>query len=1132
MALDNSINIVENNETLNNDELMVKNDILVDENSSLNNEIIINNDDENNQPILNENDTEIVDENTIKNGESNVEIESITLDNQESKMNDELNKIVIVNLSNDDDDDNTSIPTPTITTAKAIDTDLDSDNEKNFTKKEDNVLSPTNSIDINVTTSVNEISTETNNVTENTTEKVVSSESVNEKEIQETIQNDSSLSDIDIDQMISEQLNTDFTEVDLNSTKKDVSSSISNNNMESITSDLMNESGQMSFQQIIDEVDNDKNSVVSIGNTTADIINSSLMKLNEDNGDTVDESIVEQINTSLDSSADSETSTESDEAVNIKIILNSSDNKESESFNTEDIKIIVTDPDNVRQVIYPYQENGFKDAINKAIERHKSKSKSSIKSKSKSKSKSKKHKKVKKTVRFNIENDTYNSDNEVIPMVDENSIESLKKEIDRLNSRIVEEIKARTILQHTLDDTIVETEKIKKEAIEKSDLKIRETMEYTHRLQESMDKRINKMQNENLEKYKELQAAHDQQLEEERDVWRQIEQDARKRLQNERDEKNRVIEENKRLEKVIEKLKAQIEEEISNSERFQISVKQMLEEYEIKYKEEQESRKNAEEVIDRVLEKSRDFQENVEDLNLLNETLKNSNRELSEQINNANSKIEYKDKLIEELKSKIGDLDFTIEILKEESENNIKKIKILSSETQNITDRSIQQINEVKEENVSIYKLLDATTKKYDELQILYNVKEEEVELLKKKMEQMNKKFKRILRKNLIRGELNSATSPIVNFANSSFEIANNSNDAIGKVIKETPILGEPNSNSVMDDVDDNSSNSSIHKHVIRKKASNGSISSTTLSISSLLMTSNDINMTPILPYGMSETIKEEEEEDFEDEVIPEVPESEKPSETSSPVSIDSSNNKKKLELPKLTIQTSSDEIIESILSAQDVSDDDTDDDTDTEYKPMNDGELSTIIEKRTMDFRTDDAEYLDFVEKLKVPSKISNAKFVKRCETEEVTGCLAFEGEYAGFFNNRKLWNNAKAGTILIEPINKKTTSSESSDDTAVAETHNDAHYVCALCSLHQDNDNEMMNWFKFKACDTDPNYENICPYCREKLANVCEWYSYIRLIQNKVIKKSPKLIYSDLLDIKRKLFYSKNGITFKYQN
>eukprot|EP00833_Pecoramyces_ruminatium_P003834 jgi/Orpsp1_1/1177866/evm.model.c7180000063151.2 len=716
MALDNSIIASENDESLNNDEIILKNDDIVDDSSSLNNESINIENVENIDKNEIENNVNNTVENDIENKNSS-KVESSTLNNQEPKMNDDLNKIIIVNLSNDDDD-NTSIPTPTITTVKAIDADLDNDDDSNIIKNEDNIISPTNSIDINVTSSVNEVSTETNNVndiTENTTERVIFAEPFDEdEEGEELANNDSSLSDIDLDQMISEQLNTDFTEVDLNSTMKDVNRSISSNNMESISADIMNKNGQMSLQQIIDDVDSGKNSPVSIGSTTADIINSSLMKLNGENNDTVDESIVEKLNTSIDSIADSESSNESDEAVNIKIILSSPENKQTEVFNTNDIKIIVTDPDDVKQIIYPYQENGFKDAINKAIEKHKSKSKSSIKSKSKSKSKSKKHKKVKKTVRFNIENDTYNSDNEVIPMVDENSVESLKKEIDRLNSRIVEEIKSRTILQHTLDDTIIETEKIKKEAVEKSDLKIRETMEYAHRLQESMDNRINKMQNESLEKYKELQAAHDQQMEEEREVWRQIEQDARKRLQDERDEKNKIIEENKRLEKVIDKLKAQIEEETSNSERFQLSVKQMLEEYEIKYMEEQQSRKNAEEVIDRVLEKSRDFQENVEDLNLLNQTLKDSNRKLSEQLSEANSKIEYKDKFIEELKVKIGDLNFTVEILKEESENNIKKIKILSSETQNITDRSIQQINEVKEENVSIYKRRSRIIKEED----------------------------------------------------------------------------------------------------------------------------------------------------------------------------------------------------------------------------------------------------------------------------------------------------------------------------------------------------------------------------------------------------------------------------------
>ncbi|ORX56485.1 hypothetical protein BCR36DRAFT_580789 [Piromyces finnis] len=1024
-------------------------------------------------------------------------------------MSDDINKIVIVNLSNDDD---TNIPTPTITTSR-----IDEDPFEKAMRKNSEEIS---NVDNNINNILNEISTETESSNEHSTEKALLNEAskeslINNKQDESQEVTDSSLSDIDLNQMISEQLNTDFTEVDLNSSRDTNHNIDLDSNPDNYSVSYFEEPESVPLEQLIDNVDLDH--PIKIGSTTADIINSSLMKLN----------LNEEINNSLDSiSSESISSTESDtsnDSIKIKIILSNPEDEQVEVYNSNSIKIIVTDPDNIKQTIYPYHENGLKEAVNKAIDKHKNKTKS------KTKSKTKKSKKAKKTVRFNIENDTYCSDNEVIPMVDENSMESLRKEIDRLNSRIVEEIKARTILQHTLDDTIIETEKVKKEAVEKSDLKIRETMEYVHRLQESMDNRINKMQNENLEKYKELQAAHDARLEEEREVWRQIDQDARKRLQDERDEKNHFIEENKRLEKVVEKLKRQIEEEATNSENFQLSVKQMLEEYENKYKEEQLSRKNAEEVIDRVLEKSRDFQENVEDLNFLNKSLKDNNRELSEKLSEAESKIEYKEKFIEELKSKIGDLNFTIEILKEESENSIQKIKILSSETQNITDRSIQQINEVREENVNIYKLLDSTTKKYDELQTLYNIKVEEVELLKKKMEQMNKKFKRILRKNIMKSGLDSATSPVsaINFSNTSFEIM--SNNPNNSSIKETPILGEPS--NVIDDTDDNSS---VHKQTIRKKASNASISSTTLSISSLLMTSqNDMNMTPILPYGMNEVIKEEDE--IEDEVISleekQVPLDRRDSKDSNN-SNNSGNKINEKKLPKLTIQTNNDEIIENILSAQ-VSDSDDDDTDDADYKTMNDGELSTMIEKRTMEFRTDDTEYLDFVEKLKIPSKIATAKFIKRCEVEEITGCLTFEGEYSGFFNNRKLWNNAKAGTILIEPITKHTAASESSDDTAVVESQQQyVNLKCALCSLRKTNYHDMASWFKFKAAETDPNYEKICPYCREKLANACEWYTYIRLIQNNMIKKNPKLIYSDLLDIKRKLFYSKNGISFKYQN
>jgi len=1068
------------------------------------------------------------------NENENVLKEETTENKNITNMNDEdANKIIIVNLSNDDDD---NIPTPTITTSKAY---FEDDVEKHETAAD--LLSPEtpSDVDVNINDNLNEFSTESfdeNEInTERTLEKEASKEVIERVIYQEPFDideedsvglTDSSLSDIDLDQIVSERLNSDFSEVDLDTNLKDEPSSPEYNGiMDACAANLIDDNARpVLLEQIIGSVDKKEISPIIVGNTTADIINSSLMKLNSSDENTINESDVEKIRSSFDTQVtDSESNGENDDdSINIRIIISSPENEETELFNNNNVKIVVTDPDNVKQTIYPYVESGFKEAINKAIDKRKFRSNP--------KQKKTKNGKSKKTVRFNIENDPYNSDNEVINLVDENDVESLKKEVDRLNSRVVEEIKARTIIQHTLDDTIIESEKVKKEAIEKSDSKIRETMEYVHRLQESMDNRINKIQNDNLEKIKELQETHDAQLEEERGVWRQIEQDARQRLQNEREEKNRALEENKRLEKVIEQLKAQIEEDATNSENFQMSVKSMLEEYENKFKEEQQERKNAEEVINRVLEKSRDYQDNVEDLKILNKTLKESNQDLTEKLSSTQSKLEVRDRLVEELTSKIGSLDFTIQILKEDQKNSVQKIKLLSSETQTITDRSIQQINEVKEENDTIYKLLDNTTKKYNELQALYNVKEEEVENLKKKMEQLTKKFKRILRKNIMKSGLESSFSPVPTSA--SFEILSNNSSS-----KETPLLIEP-PNIIIEEGEENNL---IQRHD-KKRASNASITSTSLSISSLVMPpqNDNNNGATILPYYMGGAIKEEDE----GEIIPIEEEgkennndnnnnNENPVASSNTLNVND-DSPKNLELPKLVIPNSNEGIIETILSAQISDGDSEDDDTDDiDYKGMNNNELSNLIEKRTMEFRTDDAEYLDFVEKLKVPSKISNAKFVKRCEAEEINGCLTFEGEYAGFFNNRKLFNNAKNGTILIEPMTKKPFSPNEPNNVDDDELYQQPDNLkCALCSHHSTNPQDKYQWFKFKASINDSNYEQICPYCRERLANVCEWYSYLRLIQNNLIKKNPKYIYSELLDIKRRLFYSKNGITFKYQN
>jgi len=317
--------------------------------------------------------------------ETSETVENKVIDNMND---DDINKIVIVNLSNNDDD-NTNIPTPTITTSKAFfDDDVVSPD-----KKQDNAvgnLSPStpSSVDINV--SLNEISTESVGIIETTTEKTIENEASKEslienqgipEENQEIPEDnsdkasDSSLSDVDLDKMIAENLNTDFMEVDLNSSTKDVPiASGYSGVMDACAASLIDDDSRpVLLEQIIDSVNDEEVAPIMIGNTTADIINSSLMKLNLNEENTMDENEVAKIRDNfgiqnIDNESDNE-SDDSNDSINIKIIISSPENEQIELLSYNNIKIVVTDPDNVKQTIYPYQESGVKEAINKAIDK-------------------------------------------------------------------------------------------------------------------------------------------------------------------------------------------------------------------------------------------------------------------------------------------------------------------------------------------------------------------------------------------------------------------------------------------------------------------------------------------------------------------------------------------------------------------------------------------------------------------------------------------------------------------------------------------------------------------------------------------------------------------------------------------
>jgi len=179
----------------------------------------------NNSPIT---ELPLTNNDILINNDENVLKEETTKNKKIVNMNDEdANKIIIVNLSHDDDD---NIPTPTITTSKAI---FEDNVEKQETAAD--LLSPETPSDVDINANLNEYSTESFDddefVTERPLEKEAPKERIERVIYQEPFDideedsvglTDSSLSDIDLDQIVSERLQSDFSEVDLNSNLKGI----------------------------------------------------------------------------------------------------------------------------------------------------------------------------------------------------------------------------------------------------------------------------------------------------------------------------------------------------------------------------------------------------------------------------------------------------------------------------------------------------------------------------------------------------------------------------------------------------------------------------------------------------------------------------------------------------------------------------------------------------------------------------------------------------------------------------------------------------------------------------------------------------------------------------------------------
>jgi len=170
--------------------------------------------------------------------------------------------------------------------------------------------------------------------------------------------------------------------------------------------------------------------------------------------------------------------------------------------------------------------------------------------------------------------------------------------------------------------------------------------------------------------------------------------------------------------------------------------------------------------------------------------------------------------------------------------------------------------------------------------------------------------------------------------------------------------------------------------------------------------------------------------------------------------------------------------------------------------------------------FHTNDQTFINFSQTLKENyDRIYNTKLVKQCELEEIVQCLDLSGAYMGFFSKRKLLSGLKNNIVVIEKTNP---------DRFKALMLQDIEPECALCTHKYNTQDTSMNWYQFfyedeKNCPR----EIICMFCRERLVTICNWYKYLSMIANRIIKHDVETIYINCLQLKENMYHARNGLT-----
>ncbi|KAK9717736.1 hypothetical protein K7432_005956 [Basidiobolus ranarum] len=157
-------------------------------------------------------------------------------------------------------------------------------------------------------------------------------------------------------------------------------------------------------------------------------------------------------------------------------------------------------------------------------------------------------------------------------------------------------------------------------------------------------------------------------------------------------------------------------------------------------------------------------------------------------------------------------------------------------------------------------------------------------------------------------------------------------------------------------------------------------------------------------------------------------------------------------------------------------------------------------------------AEFKEYFESPKTPKNLLTSKFVKRCIAEDIDASMRFESmNVRGWFQQRKLTSSIQGGTLIIETATRVYRDSMSRKPQT----------GCTLCLQVI----QTPLFYRFFYEDNDSEAKEICPFCRDRLYTICEFYSYLRLIHAGIVKGTLQRIYLDCLRLKFRLLLARIG-------